>query len=188
MDLNAMRDEAYATSKSKGWYEKGRGDVPTLLALVHSEISEALEAWRETGDEGIQGVEIAHSVAPWAPGQKPEGVAAELADVVIRIGDMAGAYELDLNASSKVPPRRHPNFWKGADLPTRLAFLHADVSNGLMHWNATRSTEMLALHLYEVVAETQQICDDFKIDLDAAVRAKMAFNKTRSYRHGNKKV
>lgn len=121
MDLNEMRDEAYATSKSKGWYEQGRRDIPTLLCLIHSEVSEALEAWRETGDEGIademKRIEIRFKSELY--NVKPEGVAAELADVVIRIGDLCGAYG---------------------------------------------------------------------IDLDAAVRAKMAFNKLRPHRHGGKKV
>lgn len=119
--LNAMRDEAYATSRSKGWYEQGRRDIPTLLCLIHSEVSEALEAWRETGDYGIPDEEdkvkahyIAAQLESDVPPQKPEGVAAELADVIIRIGDLCGAYGIDLDAAvaakmsfNKTRPHRH---------------------------------------------------------------------------------
>jgi NTP pyrophosphatase (non-canonical NTP hydrolase) len=48
-------------------------------ALVHSEVSEAFEAWRKHGE-----------MADYAgPDGKPEGPAAELADVVIRCFDAA---------------------------------------------------------------------------------------------------
>lgn len=104
MNLNEMRDEAYATSKSKGWYERGRRDIPTLLCLVHSEVSEALEAWRISGDEGISAdakKAASEKQLAIANGFKPEGVAAELADVIIRIGDLCGAYGIDLDAAVK---------------------------------------------------------------------------------------
>lgn len=54
-----------------------------LLALVHSEVSEALEEVRERGVD----VEIRYE------GDKPVGLLSELADVVIRIFDFVG--ELD---------------------------------------------------------------------------------------------
>jgi len=48
-------------------------------ALIHTEVSEAFEAWRKDGKmTGYTG-----------PGGKPEGVASELADVVIRCLDAA---------------------------------------------------------------------------------------------------
>ena len=48
-------------------------------ALIHTEVSEAYEAWRIDGD-----------MAGWVGhGGKPEGPAAELADVVIRCFDTA---------------------------------------------------------------------------------------------------
>jgi NTP pyrophosphatase (non-canonical NTP hydrolase) len=85
--LNEMATAAMAQSVKSGFHERPR-EVPELLCLIHSEVSEALEAWRIRGLDAWLGT-----------GGKPEGVASELADVIIRIGDMAARYEIDLDAA-----------------------------------------------------------------------------------------
>jgi NTP pyrophosphatase (non-canonical NTP hydrolase) len=67
----AMMEEVAAFERSKGWVPNDN-QFGTSLALLHSEISEALEAFRD-GDWGstVDG--------------KPEGVSSELADVFIRL-------------------------------------------------------------------------------------------------------
>ena len=57
------------------------------IALLHSEASEALEAYRARGLESWDG-----------PGGKPEGVASEFADVFIRLLDDCDLYGIDLEA------------------------------------------------------------------------------------------
>ncbi|WP_141433016.1 MazG nucleotide pyrophosphohydrolase domain-containing protein [Bacillus sp. 03113] len=74
MNINQLCKKAYETAKSKGWHDEPR-ETGTLLALIHSEVSEALEADRK-GDS--------------------ENFAEELADVCIRIFDLCGAREIDL--------------------------------------------------------------------------------------------
>ena len=59
--------------------------VLAKIALIHSELSEAVEAAREGEFE------------MYTQGGKPEGVAAELADAVIRIYDLAGALGVNLD-------------------------------------------------------------------------------------------
>jgi len=71
--LNEMKAEVVEFEKSKGWVPNDN-QFGTSLALLHSEISEALEAYRE-GDWGS---------IRWSD-DKPEGVDSELADVFIRL-------------------------------------------------------------------------------------------------------
>jgi NTP pyrophosphatase (non-canonical NTP hydrolase) len=106
MRIRKLQKRAHATATEKGWWE-GRTpeDVQTVLAclaLVHSEISEAVEAVR---DEGVN---------DWMDGFKPCGLAVELADAVIRIADLCGAIGIDLNDAieakmkyNETRPHRH---------------------------------------------------------------------------------
>ena len=71
-------DVIHQLAKDKGWWNEDR-KVPELLCLIHSEISEALEGYRNNVPYGEKG-------------SLPE----ELADTVIRIWDMCGALGIDI--------------------------------------------------------------------------------------------
>lgn len=78
MNITQLCEEAYQTAKSKGWHDRPR-KIVEALALIHCEVSEAIEADRRR--EG------------------KERVAEELADVIIRVFDLCGEYGLDLETA-----------------------------------------------------------------------------------------
>jgi NTP pyrophosphatase (non-canonical NTP hydrolase) len=80
MDLFEFLREAHETSVGKGFYEEERS-VGDVIALMHTELSEAFEEYRDGHDV----TEIYHVLQDGA--QKPEGFPIELADVLIRIAD-----------------------------------------------------------------------------------------------------
>lgn len=110
--LNDLAVRCHATALDKGWYDSDRS-LGDILALVHSELSEALEAYRSRGDvhatwttpRHADGSRVAH---------KPEGVVYELADAIIRILDYCAAEGLDIGEAVRAKmqfnegrPHRH---------------------------------------------------------------------------------
>lgn len=76
--VKEMCADAFETASSKGWHDKYRS-FAEALALVHAEVSEALEADRRR--------------------KHKEEVAEELADVCIRVFDLSVEFGLDLETA-----------------------------------------------------------------------------------------
>jgi NTP pyrophosphatase (non-canonical NTP hydrolase) len=86
--LTILTEMAHAESTKAGWWNEMDGHplaVPAKLCLVHSEISEAMEAHRK----GLMDDKLPHR----------QGIEVELADALIRIGDLAGSLGLDLGSA-----------------------------------------------------------------------------------------
>lgn len=110
LTIKELIAQAHGTAVEKGWWDGERNpekDFPTMVANVHGEVSEAWEEFRNHHAFN----ELYFNQAN--PG-KPEGIPAELADVMIRIADFAGRYCIDLEAAlkakmefNKTRPARH---------------------------------------------------------------------------------
>lgn len=98
MTIRQMQRQSWLISDQHGWHEPQLRDgvmrdasVGERLALVHSEVSEALEAHRD-------GTELVYKDEKG----KPEGIGIELADAVIRIGDLCEILGVDLESCIEI--------------------------------------------------------------------------------------
>ena len=79
--LRLVQNKLHGQAKEMGWHNKPR-EVGTLIALCHSELSEAMEgARKDLMDDHL-------------PDRKM--IEVELADCIIRILDLAGSLNLDV--------------------------------------------------------------------------------------------
>lgn len=88
-----LQDTCHGLAVQGGWWHdlktgdslKGRRNVPEMLCLIHSEISEAMEGVRK----GKMDDKLPHR----------KMVEVELADALIRIYDLAGGLDLDIGGA-----------------------------------------------------------------------------------------
>lgn len=108
-DIRSWVDRSYGLAKEKGWHEgeDSKTDFAARLMLIVGELSEALEEYRKNPD-------IHHFY--YSENNKPEGIKFELADAVIRIFDLCGKYNIDIQSAmiekhefNKTRPHRHGN-------------------------------------------------------------------------------
>lgn len=74
--INGTASKCYRTAQEHGFHD-GPNPLPQSLCLIHSEVSEALEAFRDD------------DMLSYEASDKPNGVMSELADIIIRTLDTA---------------------------------------------------------------------------------------------------
>ncbi|BFH11142.1 hypothetical protein P4K96_29120 [Bacillus cereus] len=184
--ISELVQTAHQNAIDKGWWEEPR-TYGELIALVHSEVSEALEDYRAGRKpaqvwyekKGAIGAQSANEQidADW----KPCGIPSELADICIRIFDIAGHYgfgqELQQACESKEPNWQVVEPFPFAD---NLAVIHLNLSESFA------ATETMVRSLADALLNTESLAKFYGIDLDRAIAEKMSYNATRPQRHGGK--
>jgi hypothetical protein len=111
LGLNKLAGRIHANAVEHGFWPAGRSDAE-CIALMHSELSEALEACREPM---LPDYPYAY-ITKHTPGRppRPAGIAEEMADTIIRILDFSGARHIDIDravrekmAYNKSRPYKH---------------------------------------------------------------------------------
>jgi hypothetical protein len=204
-NLNALRDEVSAINKANGWHEEKRS-FGELIALVHSEASEALEDYRngkavnevwyeyknlgrifvsdkkEMEDGSITDYEGLTEPYSTALG-KPCGIPSELADIVIRILDICGLYEWDVEKTHEHSIGERG--LKGKTFLELLSEIHLELSQAYIYRDAAGS----ALDsLDSTIQIIEFISRQYDINLKTIIRQKLEYNKTRGYKHGGKVI
>jgi NTP pyrophosphatase (non-canonical NTP hydrolase) len=111
--IGELQARVHKVSQGKGWWAAER-TVGDLIALMHSELTEALEEYREGREPGdvyytcqeldadgrVVGSSVAESRGEIPPGMlaRPEGVAVQLGDCVIRVLDFCARWGVDLES------------------------------------------------------------------------------------------
>lgn len=105
LSIKALCEESTRNAKEKGFSNQS---FPEFLALVHSELSEALEEFRNNKainetwysvESESNGVKYRRPCDANEDGAKPEGIPSELSDVLIRVFHYCGENNLDLVAA-----------------------------------------------------------------------------------------
>lgn len=200
MNLNEFAREVHANAVAHGWWETER-DPAEIIALIHSEWSEALEeyragrpmVWHECMDEG-QAPEDRPVVCEQCTdcyyygkkcehrGKKPEGIAVELIDGCIRILDFAAHEKVSLEFGSIEPLQPTP--------PKLIADLHYYTSyalNDVGKYGKIVEHDFIPKWLGVAVYEALRFIHVQGLDPEKIMREKHEYNKTRPYRHGGKK-
>jgi NTP pyrophosphatase (non-canonical NTP hydrolase) len=89
MTITEFEYRCFQQAKELGWHERPI-PISEMIVLIHSEASEALEAYRN------------HEPISWTDEHgKPQGIGSEFADIMIRVGHYAALLGIDLAAECK---------------------------------------------------------------------------------------
>jgi NTP pyrophosphatase (non-canonical NTP hydrolase) len=176
-DFNALAARVHQTAVDHGWWESER-DFDEMCFLMTTELAEAFEEYRE------QKPLVYYSREQSTP-PKPEGIATELADVVIRALDtiltVSGGVDLNVEVGQcwkvmQLPPENIGRAFRLIDKRINRAADHGRSKPML----TTTNLLIIMIMCHELSAKLG--CKDFW----AVVEEKMAYNDTRPYRHGGK--
>lgn len=208
MNLNECIKEIHSLAREKGWWDEPR-TIGEVCALICSEWAEALEEYRsgkpahyydkkpdcdECMHDGEDKPECEEQLCE--KGYKPEGMAVELADGIIRILDYYGYRKWVFDCIDWEDLERDPGdediMKEFGDTIANLNYAVSQASrvyrmkNGEVHSNEDESKQKMWLFSAMGIAYTtikQLGCDPLKI-----IEEKHNFNRGREWKHGGKRL
>ena len=212
MLIKTLAHEIHENALNHGWYDNNR-KLPEIVALIQSEYSEALEEARAerplvwygcnhyTQAEPVicdaaacpnaDGVHVSTDDC-YFRGKKPEGIAVELIDGVIRILDFCGHVDAEFTDTDTGFPSEMESLYNGrsgfapddipGDVPTLVAYLHAITSQAILQ--NMYDTEEVVYHLTCAMSFALTWIHKQGIDPLKLILEKHKYNKDRPYKHG----
>jgi hypothetical protein len=173
MMFSELVKQAHATALEKGWHEgedRSVNRAGALIALMHSEVVEATHA---TSHRTIE--ELSDPVAC---------LAEELADVLIRLADAVGWFGWAVRDVDLSLPRSNMS---GLDCGDSVHYALASFGTEVIRING-KPSQLIAAEVYGACLAWLRLSTqgDACAVLLSAIKAKLAKNKTRSFRHGGK--
>lgn len=208
MNMNEFAQEVHQNAVAHGWWDEERS-FGEVVALCHSELSEALEEHR-AGRPNLwyactagNGDGTMCNPKRWMDcdmdGQeercayrnhKPEGIAVELADCIIRVLDYMGKERFDVDALLREAPKAVmcdvPVRVYAASLGDHIARWHLLLSLAYACWCNSAGTHAAALRMALCICEIVEWTEKAGVDMEKILDIKHEYNKTRPYRHGGK--
>ena len=184
--FNELAERIVKINKANGWNVLTPGDadnpyrIPTALCLIHSEITEAWQAYH-IGDR--------------------KNFEEELADIEIRTLDMMGGLGYDIEAwvtfgspktelgksLNDIGRMRCASLNMGWSVVEWLMWLHTRTDLCLEHFRRENG-DGFRFEAAMLLLDTLAMGHEAKVDMDRQVAAKLEKNAQRGYRHGGKKV
>lgn len=184
--LNELAKEIHENAVAHGWWDQPY-TFGEIISLCHSELSEALEEYRASRGNVWFKCNLTQQPCRSKMDEckdrdnKPEGIAVELCDCVLRILDWAGKENIDMDypmiVFEEFPtdiPDKFGDFISECNLCLSTAYKYKD------------SICYAAVNLAEVIDMIFTWAKREGLDIFSILRLKMDYNKGRSYRHGNK--
>ena len=194
MDFNQFTKDVHINAVEHGWWDENRS-AGEIIALCHSEISEALEEYRAgrpmayVFDYNADDCPVMETRLEFFGDKKPEGIAVELADVVIRCLDWFGKMGInahDLLNEAIGGERRLSDFpiYRVEGFGEFISELHLALSLAHRCWCNASGIYSTALRMAVCCTMIFAWADDNGIELEKILHIKHEYNKGRPYKHG----
>lgn len=191
--FTAFADACHKNAVAHGWWEGGFDgrNIPEVLLLIKSEALEAFEEWRGADSDPKKICYVGEK-------SKPEGIPVEIADIVIRCFDNmvaltahTGSLDIVRVIANNVLFALKHEIHVATNVGEALDDIVDEVTRARRAWERGKGDQRnidLALAMAPIVSRCFLFTRFHGIDLAEAILIKHVFNKSRPYRHGNKRA